>query len=248
MHNPEDIQPTRLHLSGVETPIFTQITAQTERGMTVEQALPFLKLQTSVWGDAQRPSRIESVRLVVTDGMPRLLLDLAYDDQDEVAARASVEQGVQRSAHAGVVRPRSTPPPLRTRMDETLPFEQPSFQLRQAGREPTQTFVVEAAARALSPEVKDLALSSMERELLQPKDWVFHVRRAWLRSKPHLARVADASWQLTKELARRAGPVLARAGVTAASYGRRAWQRVVARRSYSGLPKASASPTLPSQS
>lgn len=250
-----DGAPARLHFDGVDTPIVTRITRQSERGMTVEQALPFLRLQTQVWGEAQRPSRIESVSVVVYDGTPRLVLDLAFDEQELAAVSQPLAVSAQqapRQAHRGVVRPRQS---ASARIDETVPFDSPApVAPKRERREDTQVFATQAA-RPLSPEVATMALSSMERELLQPKDWVYHVRLSWLRARPHLEHAGRASLALAKQGARRALPLLRRAwpltqrfAAKVASFGRLAWQRAAARRSRSSHPMASASPTLPSQS
>jgi hypothetical protein len=275
MHEPSDREPSqpagqllaRLHLSGIETPIVTQITRRTERGMTVEQALPFLQLRTEVWSEAQPPSRIESVSVVVYDGMPRLVLDLAYDeapDHRRVAPQALPEP---RRAHAGVVRSRERMTlGYGQRVDDTVSYERDSLQLTAANAQgspkprpdATQSFRThagpqadnheEAAKRPLPPEVANMQLSSMEKDLLQPRDWVFHARLAWKRSQPHVRRAADKALELAKLVAARGAPLLRRAALKVASYDSRAWQRASRRRLYSGRSTDSASPTLPSQS
>jgi hypothetical protein len=239
MHS--DSEPTgnegeraRLHLSGVETPIVTRITRQSARGMTVEQALPFLQLQTPVWGESQKPSRIESVSVVVLDGMPRLVLDLAFDEGLDAAPVSEPDARVPaRQAHAGVVRPRVQTKPQQQRVDETVPFDsQPP-----ARRDQTLAFKTEArkpGEKPLPAVVKDMKLSSTELELLQPKDWVFHVRAAWERGEPHLARATQTALRLSKQAARHAVPVAkrvlqacARAGAKLVALAR---QRMAARK------------------
>ncbi len=196
---------TRLHLSGVDTPIMTCVTQQSERGMTVEQVLPFLRLQTQVWDQEARSSRIESVRVVVQDGMPRLVLDLAFDD-DAQAAQPQAAQPQAASvapatalvkAHRGVVRPRA-------RIDETVPFD-----VHRA-----------AAPRAPKPvpipaEVAGLSLSAMEQELVKPRDLVYRARCAWERAEPKLRSAWAHTRRISIIVARRSAPVIAKAAVTA---------------------------------
>jgi hypothetical protein len=147
-----------LHVSGVDTPIHARVTRQSERGMTVEQALPFLQLHTQVWDATRQASRIESVSVVVYDGMPRLVLDLAFDPEaddagavhavhaehaeharSEMNARSSsVPPPLPRRAHAGVVRPRM-------RVDQTQSFD--------------RNEVVQQAAAALETESAEQEVS-----------------------------------------------------------------------------------------
>jgi hypothetical protein len=190
----DGLKATRLQVAGVQTPILTQVTRKSARGMTVEQALPFLQLRTQVWDDAQQSSRIESVSVVVYDGVPRLVLDLTYDDELETPAA----EPETRRAHAGVVRPRLRLDETRSYEREpsartTIPYEQP---VREPSRESTQVFSTQPAAQPkpeqLPLDVAGLKLSVMEQELLQPKDFVYHVRTNWERAKPHLRR---AGWQ-----------------------------------------------------
>ena len=186
-------EPARLQVAGVHTPILTHVTRKSARGMTVEQALPFLQLRTQVWDDAQQSSRIESVSVVVYDGVPRLVLDLAYDDQSVDAPAVSAEP--VRRAHSGVVRPR-------VRIDQTQSFEREATprvsEPAPVSRESTRVFSTQSAAQApakavqLPLAVAGLKLSVMEQELLQPKDWVFHLKTSWEKAQPHLRR---AGWQ-----------------------------------------------------
>lgn len=95
----------QLRVDGIEAPIHTRVTRRGRHGMTVEQPLPFLQLQTLVEDQAARRSRIESVSMVVYDGMPRLVLDLAYEadgaDAGEGATTAAIEQAALLQAAAG---------------------------------------------------------------------------------------------------------------------------------------------------
>jgi hypothetical protein len=69
----------RIQLDGVQTPVSARVLHRDGGGVTVEQELPFLRLLTGIVDDGGRRGHIQSVDLVVEDGIPRLLLDLAYD-------------------------------------------------------------------------------------------------------------------------------------------------------------------------
>jgi hypothetical protein len=219
-HDGHDGIEARLHVSGVATPILTRVTRQTARGMTVEQMLPFLQLRTQVWDDARQASHIESVSVVVYDGMPRLVLDLAYDDDDSAAVDGSVMAAAEpvRRAHAGVVRPR-------VRVDQTVPFEHervaaPVRESKPTQREASQVFTTQGSsnpstkalvAAELPPEIPGLKLSRMEEELLQPKDLVFHTKVAWQRAQPKLQHAQREAIRLGGIALQKARPMLLRA-------------------------------------
>jgi hypothetical protein len=222
---------TRLHLSGVATPILTRVMRQSARGMTVEQALPFLQLRTQVWDDSRQGSRIESVSVVVYDGVPRLVLDLAFDDVAEAEA-LSAQPSPLRRAHAGVVRPR-------VRVDETVPFDTtqiapvPSSAVPR--REATQAFPTEGAVRPgipaaeLPAAVVGLKLSVMEQELLQPRDFVFHLKGAWQRAQPHVQRGQEEALRLAGVAYRWARPRAVRALVSGRAWSLRLAQKIAER-------------------
>lgn len=207
---------TRLHLEGLQAPIMTRVMRQSERGMTVEQVLPFLELQTQVWDDAQRSSRIESVSVVVYDGMPRLVLDLAFDADPAEDSSATSSTRV----HAGVVRPRvsanSSAP--RARVDQTTPFElaAPAAQSGSEATEPAREATLMFKTLSTPPErpipaaVAGLALSVMEQRLLEPRDLPYRARQAWAKAAPHVARATDlsmkatrSSWQVAQPIAKK---------------------------------------------
>jgi hypothetical protein len=117
----------RLHfedLGGAQ--LRTRVTRVSEHGLTVEQALPFLRLNGRVHDEAMRVAHIQSVSMVVYDGMPRLVLDLAYEqappaDSSTATSPGAVSvppaalQGWPRAAHPGIARAR--------RRDETMSYE-----------------------------------------------------------------------------------------------------------------------------
>jgi hypothetical protein len=70
----------RVQLDGVKTPVIATVIDRCERSMTVEQALPFLKLETGIVDEQGRRGRIVAVDLSVEGDTPKLLLDLAFDE------------------------------------------------------------------------------------------------------------------------------------------------------------------------
>lgn len=175
----EGVTEARLHLDGLATPILTRVTRHGPTGMTVEQTLPFLRLHTLVRDDADQHAHIESVSMVVQEGVPRLVLDLAYDGGIEEASTG--EPAEPRAAHAGVVRPRA-------RREATTPFEIPAPELapkeRPAVREPTLSFTTPTArgdepAHGLAGEQLTL-----EEQLLLERSMKHKLQAHWARIEP----------------------------------------------------------------
>ncbi len=70
-----------LAIDGVSSPIKAEVVAADDEILSLSQDLPFLRLKTGVTvvRDGRR-GRIEAVDLVVTDGEPRLLIDIVFED------------------------------------------------------------------------------------------------------------------------------------------------------------------------
>ena len=205
-----DSGKTRLHLDGLSTPIFTHVTRQTETGMTVEQPLPFLRLHTGVLDDTKRLAHIESVSMLVLDGVPRLVLDLAYAQVEEPQTVVAREQAV--ASHAGIMR--------RSRPDETVPFDleaaasdgmspvKPSpapmpLALPDAEREQTLTF------QTLRAEAADADTPlTLEEQLLVSHQYSYRLKTWWKTVRPTLVVVRDRSWSFLRLVWRKAYPVI----------------------------------------
>jgi len=98
----------RLHVDGVRRPIAADVTRRRDDGVVVTQALPFLRLDTSVTEGGRR-SRIKRVAIAMDGDVPRLLLELSHDER----ARAD---DTEQSFTPGVsARPERT--------DSTVPYE-----------------------------------------------------------------------------------------------------------------------------
>lgn len=122
----------RLHLEGVRGPIVTTVARRRTDALVVVQELPFLRLHSEVRDDQQRRARIARVAVDVQRDVPRLVLELAYDDDDaaegdaievEVAAPARRDATIgydQRRPDAGA-RASEIPPSARSAHD-TLVF------------------------------------------------------------------------------------------------------------------------------
>lgn len=76
-------QRARLHIDGVRSPVLTRVARRRETGMTCVQELPFLRLESAVTDDQGRRARIARVALSVEKDMPKLVIELAYDDHDD---------------------------------------------------------------------------------------------------------------------------------------------------------------------
>lgn len=75
----------RINFHGVDGPVTVKVLHEDFGGLTVEQALPFLAIDTSILTEEGRAGRIETVELVVDRGIPRLVVDLAYDEPMQLA-------------------------------------------------------------------------------------------------------------------------------------------------------------------
>lgn len=76
-------QRARLHIDGVRTPVLARVARRRETGMTCVQELPFLRLESAVTDDLGRRARIARVALSVEKDVPKLVIELAYDDHDD---------------------------------------------------------------------------------------------------------------------------------------------------------------------
>jgi hypothetical protein len=74
---------TRLHIAGVRQPVLTRVARRRETGMTCVQELPFLRLESEVVDDRGRRARIARVAFSVERDVPKLVIELAYDDHDD---------------------------------------------------------------------------------------------------------------------------------------------------------------------
>lgn len=76
-------QRARLHIDGVRSPVLARVARRRESGMTCVQELPFLRLESAVTDDRGRRARIARVALSVENDVPKLVIELAYDDHDD---------------------------------------------------------------------------------------------------------------------------------------------------------------------
>jgi len=84
MHDDRTSPPrARLHIDGVRSPVLARVARRRETGMTCVQELPFLRLESAVTDDRGRRARIARVALSVEKNMPKLVIELAYDDHDD---------------------------------------------------------------------------------------------------------------------------------------------------------------------
>jgi hypothetical protein len=96
---------TRLAISGVSSRVALHVAERRDTSATLEQKLPFLAIGTEVADETGRTGRISRVAVALEGGVPKIVLELAYDAQPLRA---------------------STPPGARVRRDETVSYERPS--------------------------------------------------------------------------------------------------------------------------
>jgi hypothetical protein len=63
--------------------VLAKIARRRDRGMTCVQELPFLRLESAVTDDRGRRARIARVALSIEKDVPKLVIELAYDDDDD---------------------------------------------------------------------------------------------------------------------------------------------------------------------
>jgi hypothetical protein len=153
---------TRLAISGVPSRVALRVTERHATRATLEQKLPFLTIGTEVADEEGRTGRIARVNVALEGGVPKLVLELAYD---AVPLRAS------------------SPPGARVRRDETMSYERASAE-RVTVPPPTRALRIEVADRSLplAPGPKHAAalafpLENRRNPSAQTRSWL-----AWLLS------------------------------------------------------------------
>lgn len=79
----------RLYLDAIGAPVVARVTHRSQDRLTVSRELPFLKLHSSVRDEGGRRAEVASVSVVVEDGTPRLVLELAYRDAEGAQAASA---------------------------------------------------------------------------------------------------------------------------------------------------------------
>ena len=84
----------RLYLDAIGAHVVARVSERSDTALTVSRELPFLKLGSSVLDDNGRAAEVSGVSVVIEDGTPRLVLELAYAAEiiqvDEPRAAATV--------------------------------------------------------------------------------------------------------------------------------------------------------------
>ncbi|MGD8861037.1 MAG: hypothetical protein PVI30_13600 [Myxococcales bacterium] len=194
----------RLVLDSLPTPIVTRVRETRDSGMTVEQTLPFLRLHTTgVVDGRERRARIESVSMVVADGVPRLVLDLAYEGAEgPIAASMPATAGCP-----GVARSRRAAGDVAVDAEATAPTTpRAEAAVGEGGREPTRSFVVHRAAADEPARASAAAQLTLEEQLLLAAKPSYQLAQRWKRVKPVLVQVAVRTRDGSARLARWAWP------------------------------------------
>jgi hypothetical protein len=74
------MEATRLEISTLTSPIRAVVSDRSAHGMTIEQALPFLRLDSTIHEDPSKPARIAGISIRVDEGVPKLVVELEYTE------------------------------------------------------------------------------------------------------------------------------------------------------------------------
>jgi hypothetical protein len=110
---------TRLFVDGVRTAITAQVAGRRAGGLVVTQALPFLRMGTSVLEDRGKRGRIARVAIAMDGDVPQLLLELE-DEEVECAMPATIEPPREEPT-VETFTPGVSMRPART--DSTVPYD-----------------------------------------------------------------------------------------------------------------------------
>lgn len=139
----------RLHIEGVRSPILAKVSRRRVDGMTCVQELPFLRLESPVHDDHGRKARIARVSVAVEKNVPKLVIELQYDDDDH-------DDPSPPGVHArpfGAPASRVPVPRPRRRIDDTIGYDEHLAVATDAPRE-----VVVASAIASTPAAPPVAV------------------------------------------------------------------------------------------
>ncbi len=114
--NDDVLGTTRLSISGVKPTVAVRVAQRRDSRVTVEQRLPFLAIGTEIADERGQTGRIERVGVALEGGVPKLVLELAYD----VLPRPSTPPGRRGDQTISYERP-TVPEPLRARRAEGDP-------------------------------------------------------------------------------------------------------------------------------
>jgi hypothetical protein len=150
----------RLSIKGVGTPIGLRVARRREGQVTLVQELPFLALGNEVKDESGRSGKIARVAVSIDHGVPKLVIELAYDAAD-IDDRPSGPPGVKAPTRAASER----------RRDQTLGYdERPTMpdlpqtvrrEPRESNREDTVSFrthsEITRSVRTHRPDASDTA-------------------------------------------------------------------------------------------
>jgi hypothetical protein len=108
-------ETARVSISGVPSRLAMRVASTRNRRVTMEQRLPFLAIGTDVTNESGDRGRIERVGVVLEGGVPKIVLEVAYDAMAPVRA----SRGDQTVAYDR----RSSAPPPRIERDNTPPTD-----------------------------------------------------------------------------------------------------------------------------
>lgn len=109
-------ETTRLSIHGVPSRVALRVTSRQDQRATLEQRLPFLAIGTEVADDEGRTGRIARVNVALEGGVPKIVLELAYDTVPLRASRAP-----RRDETISYDRRSTAPPAASTDQRPTVP-------------------------------------------------------------------------------------------------------------------------------
>lgn len=215
----------RLTFEDLGTQIRTRVTRVSEHGLTVEQALPFLRLHGRVHDEAMRAAEIRSVSMVVYDGMPRLVLDLAYEPVQAFGAADAAASDVvpssalpARDAHVGVARAR--------RRDDTVGYETSAVAAAAAPDGDPAALALTVPGEVPNEDRTRLfrtlppSQMTLEEQMLRSGQLSFRLHRQWEQLRPGLQSAGIRLWMWGKRADAVLRPWLARAARLGLAGGR----------------------------
>ena len=169
---------TRLFVDSVGTTITADVSRRSADSMIVTQALPFLRLDTSVVGDDGRRARIARVGIAMDGDVPRLSIELLHEPIVESFAGASVGEW---RANSTLDAPAFAPAVERRREEDTVQTFTPGVSVRPARTDGTVPYELQnedtpSREIVLSDIPPPMASSALELASRPEREAPWHVR------------------------------------------------------------------------
>ena len=137
----------RFRIEGMPAPIVAEVAERGDSGLVVIRDLPFLKRGASVLDQGDRSARIARVAVDVERDVPRLVLELAYDEAFPRRRRRDPTVGYERPTSSAPPPPPAAEPRLDTTQRTVATWmEEPGSELQLAARSWLARLAAAAAA------------------------------------------------------------------------------------------------------